>query len=274
MAVTTVATDTSPARRRRRWGRLLAVLCGAGLLAGGWAGWSYWRYRAAMEEIEAEIVEGRYAIACRKLDALLSWAADPSGRLVYLLGSCELARGRNEAAGEVWARVAPGCAFSSKALESRIHLLHESGRYAAAERLASDAALDPRDDRSALLALLVPIYREQGRIDEAGRLIEDRWKYLNSSAEGSLEPAINLVREHLELTMKPMPVEAIRERLEHAAQLAPDDDRVWLGRANLAIRNGEYHEAQRWLDALPEAPTRRRLGLECSTELGHRDQSD
>ncbi len=31
--------------------------------------------------------------------------------------------------------------------------------------------------------------------------------------------------------------------------MAPDDDRVWLGRANLAIRTGAYDEAKRWLDA-------------------------
>ena len=31
--------------------------------------------------------------------------------------------------------------------------------------------------------------------------------------------------------------------------MAPDDDRVWLGKANLAIRAGSYDEAARWLDA-------------------------
>ena len=33
------------------------------------------------------------------------------------------------------------------------------------------------------------------------------------------------------------------------ASLAPDDDRVWLGKANLAIRTGMYDEAERWLAA-------------------------
>ena len=44
------------------------------------------------------------------------------------------------------------------------------------------------------------------------------------------------------------PVETIRDFLERASKLAPDDDRVWLGRANLAIRTGAHDEAGRWLD--------------------------
>jgi tetratricopeptide (TPR) repeat protein len=41
----------------------------------------------------------------------------------------------------------------------------------------------------------------------------------------------------------------VRSSLDQAAQLAPDDDRVWLGKANLAVRVGSYDEAKRWLDA-------------------------
>ncbi len=49
--------------------------------------------------------------------------------------------------------------------------------------------------------------------------------------------------------MKPPPVETIRGFLDGASNLAPDDDRVWLGRANLAIRSGDHDEADRLLDA-------------------------
>ena len=79
--------------------------------------------------------------------------------------------------------------------------------------------------------------------------IEDRWEYLNASGEGALEPAIKLVLQHIELTLKATPVETVRDVLERACRLAPDDDRVWLGRANLAIRTGAHDEAERWLDA-------------------------
>jgi enediyne biosynthesis protein E4 len=202
-----------------------------------------------MEEIESQVVAGRYAIACRNLDNLLSWKADSNGGIVYLLGSCELARGRTQAAVEAWARVVPGSAFSERAIRGRMRLFREAGQLAAAERLINVAAEDPRNDRTALMAFLVPIYQEQGRLDEAERLIEARWEHLNALGEGALEPAIKLVRQHIELTQKPIPVGNIRAFLDQAARLAPNDDRVWLGRANLAIRTGAFGEAQRWLDA-------------------------
>jgi len=129
-----------------------------------------------------------------------------------------------------------------------MRLLHESGQLAAAEQLIYEAAGDRRNDRTALLVLLVPMFSELGRSEEAERLIEDRWEHLNALGEGALEPAIKLLRQHIELTWKATPVETIRTFLDHAARLAPKDDRVWLGRANLAIRTGAYDEAGRLLD--------------------------
>ncbi len=249
MSVSHVANDARIASRRRRLRLLLAILCAAGLVSAAGAWWWDRRYQSAMEEIESRIVAGQYAIASQHLNELLSWKADPNGRIAYLLGSCELARGRNQAADEAWARAAPGAAFWNKSFESRIHLFHESGQFAAAERVARDASLDPRNDRTAVLESLVPIYREQGRLDEAARLTEDRWEFLNAKGEGTLEPAIKLILQHIELTLKAVPPETLRASIERAALLAPDDDRVWLSRANLAIRTGEYDEARRWLDA-------------------------
>jgi tetratricopeptide (TPR) repeat protein len=243
--------DASMARSRRRWRGFSACLVVAGFVlgVGGRAWWLDRDYRSAMTEIESEIMAGRYAIACRNLDKLLSWKADPGGGITYLLGSCELARGRNQAASQAWERVVPGSAFSERAIRGRMRLLQESGQLAAAERLIHDAAEDRRNDRTALLVQLVSMFTELGRIDEAERLIEDRWEHLNASGEGALEPAIKLLRPHIELTLKPTPVETIRAFLDQAARLAPEDDRVWLGRANLAIRTGAYDEAGRWLDA-------------------------
>jgi tetratricopeptide (TPR) repeat protein len=249
MSVTQVAAGASMTRSRRRWALPLALLFGAGLLWSGSVWWTARRYKAEMEQIESEVLAQRYALACRKIEQLLSWKADPNGGLIYLLGSCELARGRNQAAAEAWARVAPGSAFYEKAIRGRMRLLHDSGQLAAAERLVIDAANDPRNDKTSVMALLVPTYREQGRLDESERLIEARWNHLNGRGEGMLEPAVKLVRLHVEISEKPISVENTRAILEQAAKLAPDDDRVWLGRANLAIRTEDYNEAKRWLDA-------------------------
>ena len=237
------------AQPRRIWRWFAALLVAAGLVLGTRAWWLDRHYQSAMAEIESEIVARRYAIACRNLDRLLSWKSDPNGGIVYLLGSCELARGRNQAAHEAWERVAPGTAFSERAIRGRIRLFHDSGQLSDAERLVHEAAADRRNDRTALLVLLVPIFTEQGRIDEAERLIETRWDQLNAWGEEALEPAIQLLRLHIEMTRNPTPVETIRAFLDRAARLVPDDDRVWLARANLAIRTGANHEVQRWLDA-------------------------
>ncbi len=249
MSATNTEEVPGMARSRRRVRLLLAWLGGAGLILGGWGWWTDRRYRGAMDEIESQIVAGRYAIACRDLNTLLSWKSDPTGGIVYLLGSCELARGREHEAAEAWRRVVPGSEFSERAIRGRLRLLHDSGQLAAAERLLEQAAQDRRNDRTAILALLVPTWNELGRVDEAVRLVEARWQHLNERGEGALEPAIKLVRLHVDLTLKPTPVETIRAVLDRAARLARDDDRVWLGRANLAIRTGAYDEAERWLDA-------------------------
>ncbi len=249
MEITKLPDEQSPSKSRRRWRLLVAFLLTLGVLGGGRVWWTERCYKSAMEAIESEIVAGRYAIACKNLNTLLSWKTDTNCGIVYLLGSCELARGRNQAALDAWARVTPGSAFSERAIRGRMRLFHESGQLAAAERLIQDAAQDPRNDRTALMAYLVPSFQEQGRLDEAGRLLEARWEYLNALGEGALEPAIKLVRLHIDLTEKPMPAENIRTVLEKAARRAPEDDRVWLGRANLAIRTAAFDEAERWIDA-------------------------
>jgi thioredoxin-like negative regulator of GroEL len=133
-----------------------------------------------------------------------------------------------------------------------MRLFLDSGRLAAAEQLILDAAEDPRNNRSALRVLLASMFSQIGRIEEAERLIEERWEHLNALGEGALWPAIKLLRLHIELTWRASSVDHVRAALDRASRLAPDDDRVWLGRANLAIRTGALDEARRWLDACLE----------------------
>ena len=47
-------------------------------------------------------------------------------------------------------------------------------------------------------------------------------------------------------------IERVQTAVEQAARLAPDDDRVWLRRANLALLRGQMSDASRWLDACLE----------------------
>ena len=89
---------------------------------------------------------------------------------------------------------------------------------------------------------------------------------------GRTRPAINLVWLYIELGLKPAAVESHKNYLDQAARAAPDDDRVWLGQANLAIQAGRYDEAKRWLEACTRRPAEGCRCLAGAPELGYRDE--
>jgi enediyne biosynthesis protein E4 len=236
-------------RRRLRQALIVVVIGCLIWVAPAW--WNGRRNRLALLEVKSEMASSRFGIASRRLIELL--ARNPgSNEAAYLLGKCELQRGHEKAASEAWARVAPGCEFSSEAIRARMRIAENQGRFADAERLIYQAAEDPRNDRSELRSMLVPLYSQLGRIDECERLVEARWEHLNAIGEGASERAIFQLRLHIVLSLKPNSVENIRAYLDRFARLAPDDDRIWLGRANLAIRTGDLDQAKRWLDACLE----------------------
>ena len=76
-------------------------------------------------------------------------------------------------------------------------------------------------------------------------MIEASWARLNEVGEGASERAILLVRLHIQ----DPPIEDARSFLDQVSRSAPDDDRGWLGQAKLAIRDGAFDKAARWLDA-------------------------
>jgi enediyne biosynthesis protein E4 len=235
--------------RRWRWGLIgLLTAVAVGLLGCGWRWWEVQRDREAMAEIEEEIENGRPGTAARDLAVLLGRRPD-SDEAIYLLGVCESARGRTQAASEAWSRVAPDSAFAARAIFGLIDLEMERGRFAEAERIVENALRDPLVDSSSLPILLGPLYCNQGRLEETLRLLESRWDHLNESREGASEAAINLVRAHIDLPTNSVSTDVVRSILDHAAEMAVDDDRVWLGKANLAIRVGAYDEAAHWIEA-------------------------
>ncbi len=248
-------------RAGRRWWLIL----GLAILASGlvWAGCQTWRVRRdrrTMAEVREHIRSGRNATAVRTLKAYLT--AEPgSDEAAYLLGASQMALGRPDAADEAWAHVPPRSRFAARAILGRMQVRLGRGRPAEAEQLVGDALADPRIDGSGLPILLGPILCQQGRLDEALQIIEARWNRMEETGQGASEPAIELVRLHIELRRRPVPIEDARSVLDQAGRLDDDDDRVWLGKANLAIRAGAYDEASRWLDAcLQKRPTTGRSG--------------
>ena len=233
------------------WRRWLAISLAAGL---AWGGWVWWTDRNYFDDHAViELGDGERSVRDRrpKLDEAPG-IAGPICDDAILPARCEQGKGRSEPAAKALARVEPGSVFSHKAILGRMRLAHDKGQLAAAEQIVNAAAADPRTLILSTRFLLVPIYSQLGRLDETERLIEERWEHLNETGEGASETAIDLVRMHIQLAFKPNPSKDARAYLELAAGLAPGDDRVWLGRANLAIRTGAYDEAERWLDACLE----------------------
>ncbi len=96
--------------------------------------------------------------------------------------------------------------------------------------------------------MLAPVYLAQGRLEDTLSVIEARWDALDQAGEGASEPAINLARLHIDVKSTLAETDKIHDALDRAARAAPADDRVWLARANQAIRDGAFDGASRWLD--------------------------
>ena len=240
---------------KRRW----RLICGLAVVAvllplGAWEWWEARHYRRAMSLVEEQIDQGLHALAAHGLADLME-RHPGSDEVAFWLGDCEKMRGRAQAATAAWDRIPPTSSFWPRATEGRMELELERGRPAAAEELIQQALANPRADRSDASILLGPIYCHEGRLDEAKRLVEKRWQSLKATGEQVSEKGISVLRLYTEIESKEIPIEETRAFLDQAASSAPDDDRVWLGKANLATRMGRYDEAARLLrDCLRQRP--------------------
>lgn len=243
------ANQRLTARHIRGMGMIAVVaLMGATAFWTGTRWWSVSRQKAAMARVEQAMKSGRHSLAARELTELVASGRDPD-RAGYLLGVCEKARGRIPEALAAWAAIPPGSPFGVRAAASRMDLLVERGRLADAESMIRQAAGAPGAEPSVFEILLVEIFVQEGRADEARRLIEARWQALYDKGDGASEQAINLARLHMELDWVKSDDQLLRAHLEKLRVLNQTDDRVWLGLANLCLSTGALDEARGWIDA-------------------------
>src|SRR5262249_44362652 len=188
----------------------------------------------------------------------------------YQLGLCEEAAGCPDRALAAWTRIAPGSPFTAKAARARDELLrqlHDRGRFADLEEVLDAARRGTGPVAAELGQALAGLRRYEGRFDEVKRLLRIEWAR-------AADPARTL-RDLWMLDAEPVPVEMVRGVLDQAASLAPDDDRVWLGRANLATWSGRLAEADRGLvaclDRRPRDPAVWRARLEWARAAGRVD---
>jgi tetratricopeptide (TPR) repeat protein len=225
---------------RRRWRRLGLL---AGLLAAAWAlsvGVGAVRARVEFHSARADIARGRLEPARRRLAALA--AARPGtlgGAVDYWLGVCEATLGHPDAALRAFARVPDDFAFDAHGayLEAKANLAH--GRLRAAERRLERALARGGPDLGPVRDLLRHIYEIEVRFDDAKAL-------LRASLAVAPDP-IRVLKELSNYEQERVPADGLRAALEKAGELAPQEDRVRLGRARLAILAGRWDEGEAWL---------------------------
>jgi tetratricopeptide (TPR) repeat protein len=186
----------------------------------------------------------RFGLAQQRLAQLASrFGVDD--QVLLLTGECELERGHREAALEYWAKVSRQSPFFARAAMLSASQWINTGRYKSAEELLNAAVVRASAaDRDELDRALSRLYRFEGRLDDVRRILRGSWWR-------SADPA-GVLKELWLLDHSPMPVEAWQRALDAADD---QDDRVWLGRANVAILTGRLPIATDWLDrALARRP--------------------
>jgi hypothetical protein len=235
-------------RRRWRWLGIAAVL-----LASGWvlfARLAVWNERGNLRLAQEEIARGQLGAARRRLAALATRPGVLGGAAEYWLGICEAIDGNPGPALQAFGRVPAGFPFDSRGavLEAEANLAQ--GRLRPAERRLEEFLARGGPNLDTVRARLGHIYRLEARAGDAKAL-------LRASLAEAEEP-VPVLKQISNFDLDRLPYEGLREALERAGRQAPDDDRVWLGRARLATLAGLWNEAADWLarcrGACPDAP--------------------
>ncbi len=171
-------------------------------------------------------------------------------------------RGTSIAALAIWGRIAPGTSRYANATLRRARLAIDRGRFAVAEETL-ERTRDVFPAGSPAFAMRANLLQQldlfTGQFDDLRRRVRDEWTSTARTGE--------LLQKHFLLgNTRSFPVDALRMRLEEAGRAAPEDDRVWLGKANLATRTAQFGEADAWLkrclERRPEDPAVWRARLE------------
>ncbi len=187
---------------------------------------------------------GRFETARKNL-AQLARGRPGEGEVEYLLGACEMVKSHADAAMAAWARVPDSSPFAPAAGLARGRRALDVGRYRLAETCLERASRGGGEIGQEAGRLLEWLYWMTGRRDDYKRL-------LHRNVERAIDPS-PLLRTLWAADHDPYPVNGMTRSLAKARESAPDDDRVWLGLADLATRNGRYQEAGSWLDRCEQA---------------------
>jgi enediyne biosynthesis protein E4 len=226
---------------RALWLRIAILLGLTAAACGGWSMVANRRFRRELDQAEQDLTAGRYALA-RQQFLRLSSSRPQSAEVAYQLGLCEEKLGHLEAAVTAWSGIQADSPLFVKAAVGRVLTLMNMGRYSQAEDLLATIPGDNGPYAQHVRYQTEVLLRFEGRKQEARELIAKAW-------QGAPDPAEVLKRLY-ELDDARFPINYVKEALKRGD---PNDDRVWLGQANLAIWAGRLEDATRWLDACVRA---------------------
>jgi tetratricopeptide (TPR) repeat protein len=216
----------------------LALLLGAILVT--WGGW-YWvqarHFRRDFARAEREFSGGFYQLA-RDHFADLMKRRPKMTETAYQLGLCEEILGHTDAAMKAWSGIEADSPVFIKAALGRALLLLNSGKFSQAEDLLWSLPRDHGAYAGHVQREIELLLRLEGREKEARWLIVESWP--SGSAPSDLLFRLFMLEDTA------FPIDYAKAAL---ARGDPNDDRLWLGRANLASWCGRYDEAARWLDS-------------------------
>ncbi|MFO0960628.1 MAG: FG-GAP-like repeat-containing protein [Isosphaeraceae bacterium] len=198
--------------------------------------------RAGRDLVEARrLMEAERFDVAHRLLIRIPAGREADAEVAYRLGVCEHALGDPRTALKRWEQVGPKNPWTlPAALAAAQTFVGDLGRLADAEEALERALPGAEADGVELRHTLSQIYFLQGRRDDMRRLIEQGWRW-------APDPVAEL-HDHWRTDNATPLVEYIRQEIEHAAIQAPDDDRIWLARAFLAIQGGKLDDAAIWLD--------------------------
>ncbi len=252
---------------RRRLSMLAAVLgLGIGVCVGVLAV-REWQFQSELRQAERAFKAGHFKEAGSRL-ARLARRRPAQGAVEFWLGACEMIEGHAEAALEAWGRVPDQTKAAQPAALSRGRLALETGRYALAETCLQRANRPGGGTDDEARRLLSRFYRITGQCE--------LWQSLLRRDVERIRDPSEALRQLWKHDVDPYYVDAFAQGLRKAKLSAPDDDRVWLGLADLATRTGRFEDAADWLArcerARPDDPAVWRARLNWAQAAGRPDE--
>ena len=233
-----------PKRRARRFAIGLGVVLILSLIGVGLTfAIAEWRFSYELDQATREMNLGQTKSA---RDALATLARRRPGQdaVEYRLGLCEVILNAPDAAIDAWGRVPADSEYAPQAYLERSKLALQKGKLSIVEE-----SLDRLKNQDGEIGYEAGRLREQlllfsGRSRDIGLWLQRRW---NPDRD-----AVAVLKAHWLLDTQPIPIGPISERLDQMEKDAPDDDRVWLGRADLNTRIGRFDEADALLKRCEE----------------------